>query len=251
MPWDFLLILVVLGVIVPWRGTVRVKELLARPHLNTADRLLLYASTIAFQWIAVAVVAWRCAARGVGLAQLALAVPTPERTTAIAAALTVFLGGNQVFSLHRLARLPAERRGFMYQLARKLLPQNRVEMFAFVALAVTVALCEEFLYRGFVFAAFERSAVHFLPIAVAGSSVFFALAHSYQGRRGVITTLFVGVIFALARIGTESLVPSIVAHLFTDLIGGLSAPRILAGTENRRIHAADRAQAGGGAREGR
>src|SRR6267378_7886121 len=62
MPWDFWLIFFVLGVILPWRGQVRVKKLLAMPHVSTMERLALYASTIGFQWIAVAVVAWRARA---------------------------------------------------------------------------------------------------------------------------------------------------------------------------------------------
>jgi len=35
------------------------KKLLAMPHVSSMERLALYASTIAFQWFAVAVVAWR------------------------------------------------------------------------------------------------------------------------------------------------------------------------------------------------
>jgi len=56
MPWDFVAILFVLGVIVPWRGAVRIRELLRQPALSTVERIALYASTIAFQWLAVAVV---------------------------------------------------------------------------------------------------------------------------------------------------------------------------------------------------
>src|SRR5260370_38107045 len=58
MPWDFWLIFFVLGVILPWRGRMRLKKLLTVPHVSTAERLALYASTIAFQWVPVAVVAW-------------------------------------------------------------------------------------------------------------------------------------------------------------------------------------------------
>jgi hypothetical protein len=64
IPWDFVAILLVLAVAVPWRGTVRIRELLKRPSLGTRERIALYASTIAFQWIAVAIIFWRalCAA---------------------------------------------------------------------------------------------------------------------------------------------------------------------------------------------
>src|SRR5260370_22103593 len=59
MPLDIWLIFFVLGVILPWRGRMRMKKLLAMPHVSTTERLVLYASTIAFQWVAVSVVALR------------------------------------------------------------------------------------------------------------------------------------------------------------------------------------------------
>ena len=43
IPWDFALILVFLGVVVPWRGAARMKRLLSKPELTTSDRLSLYA----------------------------------------------------------------------------------------------------------------------------------------------------------------------------------------------------------------
>jgi len=63
------------------------------------------------------------------------------------------------------------------------------EAFAFVALACTAGLSEEFVYRGFVFAVFSRA---FTGTPFAGffaavmSSAWFAMAHLYQGRRGVL-----------------------------------------------------------------
>src|SRR5260370_38974969 len=59
MPWDIWLIFFVLGLILPWRGRMRMKKLLAMPQVSSTERLALYASTVALQWVAVAVVAWR------------------------------------------------------------------------------------------------------------------------------------------------------------------------------------------------
>jgi len=42
-----------------WRGSNAHEETSGVPHVSTTERLALYASTIAFQWVAVAVVAWR------------------------------------------------------------------------------------------------------------------------------------------------------------------------------------------------
>src|SRR5260370_33592301 len=72
MPWVFIIIFLTRGVFVPWRGAARVRKLLAQPALSTTDRLSLYASTIAFQWLAAFIVAWRSFARGLTASDLAL-----------------------------------------------------------------------------------------------------------------------------------------------------------------------------------
>lgn len=227
MPWDFALILIVLGVLVPWRGAVRIKKLLGREPLSTADRLALYASTIAFQWLAVAVVAWRCHVRGLNTQRLALVYSDPPVIILTTVALSFFLGATQIFSLRRLARSPAHRQKHLPHLAQTVMPHNLIEALVFVALVSTVALCEEYLYRGFAFAALQDAARGSIFLAAIGSSALFALGHLYQGTRGLRTTFIVGILFAGARIVTASLLPSISAHFVTDLVAGLAGPRIL------------------------
>src|SRR5437899_11880720 len=58
MSWDIALIFFVLGVILPWSGRARLKKFMAMPQVGTMERLVLYASTIGFQWLAAAGVAW-------------------------------------------------------------------------------------------------------------------------------------------------------------------------------------------------
>jgi len=57
MSWDMTLIFFVLAVLIPWRGRVKMKKLLAQPQVGTMERLTLYASTIAFQWLLAALAA--------------------------------------------------------------------------------------------------------------------------------------------------------------------------------------------------
>src|SRR5260370_24361532 len=82
MPWDVWLIFLVLAVILPWRGRVRMKKLLALPYISTMERLTLYASTIAFQWFSVAVVAWPAWAHGFAASQLGLTMHDKTRILA-------------------------------------------------------------------------------------------------------------------------------------------------------------------------
>jgi membrane protease YdiL (CAAX protease family) len=230
IPWDFVLVLVFLGVVIPWRGDARMKRLLSKPELTTADRLSLYGSTIFFQWLIVAIVAWRCAARSLSPEELGAAVGDPWQVAWTSIALTGLLCVNQVLGLRRITRMPEGKRGSVFAITEKIMPRTRKETLVFAALACTAGISEEFLYRGFVFMAFVRMFVNFGPpnaVAAILSSAWFSLAHLYQGRRGIITTFVVGMLFALMRIWTGSLVPAVAAHIGIDLVAGICVSRFL------------------------
>ena len=230
MPWDFILILVFLGAAIPWRGAARMKRLLSKPELTTVDRLSLYGSTILFQWLIVAIVAWRSISRMLSPEELGLAAGDPWRVAWTSIALTGLLCVNQVVGLRRMAGMPEGKRGSLFAITEKIMPRTSTETCVYVGLACTAGVSEEFLYRGFVFAAFTRMFVS-LGLANAGatilSSAWFSVAHLYQGRRGIITTFVVGMIFALVRIWTGSLVPAAAAHIGIDLVAGICVFRFL------------------------
>jgi len=228
IPWDFFLILIVLGTVIPWRGTVRVKRLLSQESLDGGERLSLYASTIAYQWLIVAIVAWRAFARKLNLAELGLTAANPWRTTLIAFFLTFLLCANQVVSLRMMARVPESQRGFMFRFTKKIMPRTSLETIVFAILACTAGLSEEFLYRGFVLAVFRRMFAGFafsIAISVFLSASWFAIAHLYQGKRGVITMFVVGVLFCGVLLWSGSLLPCVAAHTGIDLVAGLCASK--------------------------
>jgi membrane protease YdiL (CAAX protease family) len=170
----------------------------------------------------------------------------PWRTVLIAVILTALLCANQWASLRRIARLPEGQRGFMFRFTKKIMPHNPPEALVFTALACTAGVSEEFLYRGFIFAVFVRafanSTFAALIAAILVSSVFFAIGHLYQGWRGIITTLVVGILFSGVRIWSGNLVPTVAAHIAADLVAGLWAPRLLrAGSELQTPTVAGRA----------
>ena len=131
-------------------------------------------------------------------------------------------------------------RGMLPQSALKIFPQDSTERGAFFAVVVTVAICEEWIYRGFAQRVFEDSSGGMIWAGIAGSAVLFALAHLYQGPRGVFTTLIVGVLFSIVRAWTGSLLAPLVAHFITDIVAGFLAP-----PRFRRALAANGGQSGG------
>jgi len=226
MSWDLWLIFFLLGVILPWRGRVRVKKLLAMPHVSTIDRLTLYASTIAFQWFAVAVVAWRAWAHGFTASQLGLIFPDRTRLLVASIVGSATIAALQWLNLRRVGRIPAEARGPLQALAERILPQSTVEMLPYMALAITAGLCEEFLYRGFAMAVLLHVGLQAWAVILL-TSVLFGLAHSYQGRGGIVMTLLIGLVLGTSRIAYDSLVPAIFWHSAVDVVAGTAGPRYL------------------------
>ena len=226
LPWDFIILLLALAIIVPWRGVQRVRTLLQRPDAAPGGRVSLYLSTMTAQWLFVGVTAWRCAVRGFGAAGLGLALPNPVVLIAEGIALALPFALTQLAGFRALARVPVAERGRVFEVARKLMPRNAAEASVFAMLVATVSLCEEFLYRGFAFALFLRL-FHSSAAALVASSLLFGIGHLYQGRRGVFLTFALGMVFGLARILSGSLVPGIIAHFVVDLLAGFASPGAL------------------------
>jgi uncharacterized protein len=226
MPWDILLIFFVLGVVVPWRGRVRLKQLLAKPRVESAERLALYASTIAFQWIAVAIAGWRAWAHGFTREELGLRVSEPILIACLAIFGTAAIVSLQWFNLRRIGRSTSPARGPLQALAQRILPQSPREVALFSVLALTAGICEEFLYRGFAIASLKQAE---LPVwgVVLISAFLFGLAHLYQGRGGFAGTLILGLLFGYARLSLGTLIPVIAWHVGVDIVAGVAGPRFL------------------------
>jgi uncharacterized protein len=226
MPWDIWLIFFVLGLILPWRGRMRMKKLLAMPHVGTMERLGLYASTIAFQWFAVAVVAWRTWVHGFTASQLGLTIHDRTRILVASIVGAATIAALQWLNLRRVGRIPVEARGSLQAIAERILPQSTVELLPYLALAITAGLCEEFLYRGFAMAVLAQIGLPAWAVVLL-SSVLFGLAHSYQGRGGMVMTLLIGLLLGASRMAYGSLVPAIFWHSAVDVVAGTAGPRYL------------------------
>jgi CAAX protease family protein len=240
MHWDFALILLFFSTAVPLLGRRRILHLMRIPETTKRDRLTLYASTVAFQWFATAVILWRASAHQIALASLGLFVPRPGLTLVVTVLLAALVLANQLVSLRRLTTHPESAQGVLPQIALKIFPQDAPERLAFFAVVLTVAVCEEFIYRGFVQRSFEDWSGGMILAGIAGSAVMFAVAHLYQGPRGVITTLIVGALFSAIRAWTGSLLAPLVAHFIADITAGFLAPsRLRAALAPRGVESVD------------
>lgn len=226
MPWDFWLIFLVLGVLIPWRGRVRLQALLARPVVDTKEKLVLYGSTIAFQWILMGLVAWRALARGLTVAQLGLARPMDSELVLASLVGVIVLGAFQWFNLRRVGQMTGAVPDFMRKLAERVLPSSPVQFAPYCALAITAGVCEEFLYRGFAMAALSQVTLPAWAVILI-TSILFGFAHTYQGKTGVVGTTLMGLVFGIGRFALQSLAPVIVWHSAVDIVAGIAGPRFL------------------------
>jgi len=116
------------------------------------------------------------------------------------------------------AELQREFRGKIEQ-ASALLPHNPKELFYFNLVSVTAGVCEEILFRGLLI--WYLSQFMGLPLAVVGSSALFGLAHLYQGRKGIVQTGIVGLVFALLYVVTGTLWVVMLLHTLVDMNSGV------------------------------
>ena len=224
MHWDFAFILLFFAVAVPLLGRRRIRQLLATSETTMRDRLRLYASTIAFQWIAVAIILWRARRHGISLENLGLAMSHPLLTATLTISLTALVLGNQLLALKRLSIPSQSTQEPLQQVAVRIFPTDNAERIAFFFLVTTVAICEELIFRGFFQRAFEIWTGDLAFMGILGSSALFAWSHLYQGRKGIAVTFIVGLVFSGVRAWSGSLLPSATAHFVADLVVGLMAP---------------------------
>jgi uncharacterized protein len=194
-------------------------------HLAAQSRshLAMYAVTLVWEWILLALVHWGLLMRGTPLRQL-LGVRRPgaaEMWTDIAIALGFWFASlvalGAVGFLLRLAHLhPEDIRGVVAQMA----PASAAELALWVALSISAGICEELIFRGYLqqqFTALTRR----IWLGIAISAVFFGLAHGYEGMSGMLLIVLYGAFFGMLAHLRRSLRAGMFAHAWHDSVSGI------------------------------
>lgn len=182
--------------------SVRLRRRFAGIDAARIPRLRIYLRSVVSQWLLVVCIAMLWWTRARTPAALGLDIPLSVRGLAGFVIVAVMAITVLSYWTYTLARLDAAGRGkFLAWLERsKMAPRTRAEAFAFVPVALTAGICEELLYRGFIF--WFLAPTLGLPLTVVASAVVFGLGHGYQGWRGILSTtgtgFFLGVFYALS-----------------------------------------------------
>jgi membrane protease YdiL (CAAX protease family) len=100
---------------------------------------------------------------------------------------------------------------------RNLLPRSEAEKRRWVAVSATAGICEEIVFRGFLFYYLQQVIGLSLYGAIVSSSFIFAISHYYQGLNNVVRIGLVGLLLAILYAVTDSLVLPIALHILLDL----------------------------------
>jgi membrane protease YdiL (CAAX protease family) len=226
MPWDFWLIFLLLGFVIPWRGYVRMRHLMALPEVTGRERIKMYLATIFFQWLLTALVAWRAFARGLTPRELGIVQGASLSLFLVTVVGAAAVGAAHWANVQRMARSDHPNVRRLRALGSRLFPRTNSEMALFVVLSITAGVCEEFLFRGFVMGALFRAGLDTWLVVVV-SSAMFGLAHLYQGKGGSVGTGILGALFGSVRIFYHNLLPAVVWHAALDIVAGVAGARFL------------------------
>ena len=210
------------GVGVPLLAKRSYRTLVFRLRVDPSVRTRFLVSSIVTKWTYVAVVALVGVFAGVGPAAIGLALghgsPTGRLVTIEVIVVVLATSVPTVLRLQRASpgSLPRARRQLEGAIA--LLPRTRAERRLFAAVAVTAGITEEIIYRGFgiAYVRWLHPGIGGLAIVVVTSAAF-GLAHTYQGRRGVLLTAAIGAVLGWLTLISGSLLPAIALHTLLDL----------------------------------
>lgn len=111
-----------------------------------------------------------------------------------------------------------------------LLPRGHAEMLLFAVVAVSAGICEELIYRSFLFRYLLAAPFNLSPLwSLIVAAIFFGFGHAGQGPRGALITGASGLFFGWLYLASGSLVLPIVLHSLVDL-------RVLAVAQISRVH---------------
>jgi membrane protease YdiL (CAAX protease family) len=199
-------------------------------YFRLNSKLGLYAWNILAEWSLVAWCLWIVRRNGLTLADLGEGMGSPSRILVVAGVLVVMVAALGIVSKSQAKKANPEQLRKATSGFSRLLPLTSAERTVWVPLSFTAGMCEEFLYRGWLLQLLG-AAFGSVWIGLILSSIVFGFAHSYQGRKGIIGTGVMGIIFGGVFVLSRSLLPGQLLHAFMDLKNGYAFGKIASRSE--------------------
>lgn len=104
------------------------------------------------------------------------------------------------------------------------LPKTKTEFNWFIILSISAGICEEIIFRLFLFEFLEETAG--LLIAFVLANVVFAITHIGMGKQNMISSFVLGLIFSAIYYFTENIWIAVLLHIAIDINGGILGYRM-------------------------
>ena len=104
------------------------------------------------------------------------------------------------------------------------LPGTKKELNWFMFLSLSAGICEEVIFRMFLFEFFSHY-VHII-LAIIGSNILFAVTHIATGKKNLISAFILGLLFSGIYYYTENIWIAVLLHAAIDLNSGVLGYRL-------------------------
>lgn len=227
----FLIVLVILSTAIPALDAQRTKKLLAKP-ITESVRMRFYAEAIVMGWSMLVV----CAVFGffseVGFGDIGIRGLRFEYNlwfTLIVCVLCGLLFLDRAYkiigyitskkfraAIHENMLSGMEKNPKSVE-STLIVPRSKKEKIACSFVALTAGICEEIIFRGFLFFLLQTvfPDLHIVFVVLIAMAIF-GVGHIYQGVGGMVKTAFIGGVFGCLYLATGSLILPIVFHFVID-----------------------------------
>ncbi len=216
------------AVVYPTLGYLSFRRLLRDVAAGHApERLRLYLQTIVGQWLllGLGVVIWRCLDRDIVMLGFSVTgnLNSVVATAVAVAAVAFLIGQGRAVRAAPADELPDIVTAFGDM--RHLLPRTRRELRRFYIVGIAAGICEEILWRGVLLWYLQQ----LMPMwaAVLLATLWFGIAHAYQGAAFVPRVTLVGAVLMMLYLLTGSLLLPILVHIAIDVLQGRLAYDVL------------------------
>jgi uncharacterized protein len=220
------------SILAPWWHTVLLLapilgfSLLGRmrpaQHTLSDHHTTQYAITLVWEWVLAALVVWGIRMRKIPLRQI-LGERRPtlrDWRDDFVLASSFWIGASVVLAaigiMLKLAHFSSPQK-----IIAQLAPQNAWQVMLWVLLSISAGICEELVFRGYLLQQFSRACKN-IWAGVLFSSLFFGIAHGYEGASGMIVISIYGAMFCLLALKRGSLRAGMMAHAWHDIFSGIA-----------------------------
>jgi membrane protease YdiL (CAAX protease family) len=211
-------IAVLVGLVLPGTAALSSGRFKGKP-LATPEKIRFYWAGSANLWFLALLVVGIWVLRDRPLAQLGLALPGWHRTAAVVGVVFVaLLIADTWFEVRNAASRETAR--LHWRRNTPFMPETRGELAYYAILALSAAICEEVMFRGFLIrylqTLFSASEIA-TPLAIALPGIAFGISHWSQGAWSVIKIVVLAGFFGTLFVLTSSLLVPMALHAAVDL----------------------------------